>query len=146
MIIEIGLIVLMIVILIKLLYPELFTPTPPTGIIKGTLKTVDGIAVDEATVVLKQNGETKLVVMSITDGTYEFPAMGLGNYNVTAHKDNEDGSYLEASSDIVLNSTVMVVDLTMVYTRGKKRQLPPIRLCSLISCLINRLRRGLAFA
>lgn len=124
MITEIGLIVLvlMIVILIRLLYPELFMPTPPTtGIIKGTLKTEGGIAIDEATVVLKQNGETKQVVMSITDGTYEFPAMGLGNYNVTAHKDNLDGSFLEASSDFVLDSSLKVVDLTLVYTRVEKR-------------------------
>jgi hypothetical protein len=118
MIIEIFIAFVFIIVLLRLLYPELFVPIPPTGVIRGKLTTASGSVVDEATVVLTLDGGTKNVVSSITDGTYVFPAIGLGTYKVTAHYDNADGSWLEGSSDVVLDAATKTVDITMVYTRA----------------------------
>ena len=116
--IEIIIPVIAVLILLRLLYPELFKPEPPTGVISGILTQVSGSAVAGATVTLyTPDLLTEIaIVTSGADGAYELPAEAMGEYHITAIFKNTDGTWLQADREITLDSTAMVVDLIMEST------------------------------
>jgi hypothetical protein len=68
---------IMVIVLMRLLFPELFMPEPPTGVIGGGL-TYNGAPVADATVTLySPDMVTEVaVVTSGADGKYVLPARG----------------------------------------------------------------------
>ena len=120
MIFEIFVAIVLIVVLLKMLYPELFKPTPPTGVISGGLE-YNGAPVVDATVTLYTSDQSTeiAVVTSGTDGRYTLPEEANGTYHVTAILQNMDGTWLQADQDVVIDSPAVRVDLTLVNTTNK---------------------------
>jgi hypothetical protein len=112
------LVVVPIIILIRLLFPELFKPAPTTGVISGALTTATDAPVADATVTLYNADATQeiAVITSGADGKYSLPAEAMGPYHITAVLQNPDGTWLQADKDIELNTLAMSVDLAMERT------------------------------
>ena len=115
MILETFILIVLIVTLIRLLFPELFKPTPPTGVISGGLE-YNGAPVVDATVTLYTADQSTeiAVVTSGADGSYTLPEEANGTYHVTAILQNADGTWLQADQDVVIDSPAVRVDLTLV--------------------------------
>jgi hypothetical protein len=117
MIPEIIIALIVIIILIKLLYPDLSVPVPPTGIISGGL-TYNGAPVVDATVTLySADLMTEIeVVTSGADGRFTLKAEANGQYHLTAILQNADGSWLQGDRDILIDSPTVNADLTLEST------------------------------
>jgi len=115
--------VLFVMVMMEMLFPELFKPAPATGVISGGLTTRDGARVDAATVTLYSADKlTEIaVVASDANGMYTLPEEAMGPYHITAIKKNADGSWLQADMDITINAIAMSADLTMDRTASPNR-------------------------
>jgi hypothetical protein len=116
MIPEIILAIIFIIVLIKLLNPDLIKPPIPTGIISGGLTTVTGEPVVGATVSLYAiDNMVDPVTTALSDATgkYVLAAEPKGTYNITAVLANLNGTRLEKSKDITLAEDMMTVDLSL---------------------------------
>jgi hypothetical protein len=115
---ELFIAIVFIIVLLKMLCPELFKPTPPTGVISGGL-TYNGAPVVDAAITLYEADQiTEIaVVTSDTNGKYVLPAEANGTYHITAILQNTDGTWLQADQDVVIDAPTVNVDLTLVNTK-----------------------------
>ena len=111
--------------LIEVLFPELSNPPPPaSAVISGSVtnsnaapdNTVEGVTISAAL----ESDPTVTVANTVTDaaGNFALPALANGTYVITAFLANADGSYLRASITIALSGTdVAAPALALVRTR-----------------------------
>ena len=117
MIPEILLSVLMVTVLMKMLFPGLFRPIPPTGIISGKL-TYASAPVANAHVTLYTPDKLNEVAVATSDvnGNFSLPEEANGPYHVTAILMNPDGTWIQADKDITIDAPTVTVDLTLERT------------------------------
>jgi hypothetical protein len=116
-IVEILLYIISVITLLKMLYPELFKPVVPTGVVSGGLQ-YNNAPVADATVTLYQTDKITEVAVatSAADGTYTLPAEPFGNYHVTCILLNADSTWLQGDQDITIDGSTLTTDLTLVNT------------------------------
>jgi hypothetical protein len=113
-IVEILLYIISVITLLRLLFPELFKPIPPNGVVSGGLQ-YNNAPVADATVTLYQADKITEVAVATSgaDGKYTLPAEPFGSYHVTALLLNADATWLQGDQDIVIDGPVVSTDLTM---------------------------------
>jgi hypothetical protein len=113
----------LVLILIRLLFPELFRPQPASGVVSGGL-TYNGTPVPNATVTLYTPDKLTEVAIATSgqDGKYTLPEVAAGNYHETAVLKNADGTWFQADKDITVDAPTITVDLIMERTTTSNRE------------------------
>ena len=106
-----------VLVLLRMLFPELFRPAPASGVISGGMSYSDA-PVANATVTLYTPDKLTEVAIATSgaDGKYTLAEVAAGNYHITAILRNADGTWLQADKDVVIDAPTVTVDLIMERT------------------------------
>jgi hypothetical protein len=114
--------VFIVLVLMRLLFPELFRPAPASGVVSGSLSYSNAPVAGATVTLYTPDMQTEVAIATAdSNGAYTLPEVAAGNYHVTAVLRNADGTWLQADKDITVDAPTVTVDLTMDRTTASYR-------------------------